>query len=420
MEFKVALAMAYRQKTPKLLSAPLLLYGTLSDLCSNDFQAKERVELFYAVDKTLHLFHSVQDSGGDINPLLARYDMVSSLLSAGAFRSLAVLVGEIIAKGGECYYPPPDNPPQAKVPPKTPAKPVPHKKNTPKPTPQIPAHVNQAPQNNVLPTPVTPFAGPNAQTKSKWRNILLVLAPILAVLAGITCLIVFREKIQWWQWQHIIGAIGGLIGFALFIVVVITIDNKQANVAFPAVLMTIAAVTFGLASAYPSSCRILFYWIEAYILVSAIIGALLSFSDCEDGWAFVNCCPGIVAIAQIVVIHFAKEWWQWQHVIGSFGGLTLGFIATVILFYLYDEHDVEWYRPVLVAGGLLSICNIVLGFVLCDMYKILFYWIAAWLTLFSIIGAYGANDDVEGGWTAAGVIETIVTVGSIVLVRFLA
>lgn len=426
MEFKPALAMIYRQKqSSAVLEDPLLLYGALSDACGNELQAKKSIELFFAIDKKLHLFQSVINSNGNVEPLLARYGLVSDLVSAGAFRKLADIVGQIVQCGGECFYP------ESAVP-KTPAgggatparsKPAPQK-NAPKPTPspQAPAQVHKAPTPPS--PPATPLTSPSVPSSTGGGNlglILGILIPFVLVIIGVVCLAVFGKKIQWWQWQHIIGGVIGLLGLVAYFFVLFIIDDELTYKVTPLAFLLLAAVMFCLASAKPSSCRIMFYYFEGYFILGALFAALMAFSDDEGGLTLANIGVALVSIVEIVVVHFPHEWWQWQHVVGAFGGLILGVIVAVII-YVVSEVLVawEWYKLATVVCGVFFVCSTVLAFVLGANYTTIFYWLQGWLIAGMAWSAWGAFDDIEPVWGIADGVELLLSIGVIVLVRFFA
>lgn len=174
---------------------PFYLYCRLSDLCSS-FEEKQKVELFYAVDRRLSLFRTLlKDAEEGKRELLGYYAVVSDLLSEAQFRKLV-----------DCAVWAMD--PMSQIP-----------AVSPRQTPQKQvAFVQKAEESEKTLTTRTPLGSlttnaiqpPESTTKEMFIGFFAFLF-IMGVSAGLSALIVslFRLVFAWGVWQGVIGIIGG-------------------------------------------------------------------------------------------------------------------------------------------------------------------------------------------------------------------
>ena len=97
MTFKEGLNYIFiNRKTDGEVTDPFFLYCRLSDLCSSSFADKEKVSLFYAVDKRLCLFERLLVDGNGETALKSLYAVVEELLSERKFQGLVEYVAEVV------------------------------------------------------------------------------------------------------------------------------------------------------------------------------------------------------------------------------------------------------------------------------------------------------------------------------------
>lgn len=481
MDFKEILAKVYRmRRTDKVLADPVVFAGRMYDLCKNEYETKKKIDLFYKLDTKVNFFVAIMDNDGMVEPLLAQYEEVAEIVSENSFRSLVMLVKEIVDKEGECYYP------QGKQPPK------------PKQPKQAPQHHVQQQANNVQQPASQPTQQQPTYTSSSsdlvgvgifWGIVIVVLGVIAGIVLGI-----LGKRIEWWQWQYIIGAVGGafLVGITIVIGCLLDCDSLGGAVAYIVAAIIISAVNIPLVFLYKEQYSIIFYWISAYLLVAAIIMAFYTFSDCEEG-ATVGCVIAAlvvaVALSTYIGLHFTKfqtvveteqpaietivedekvveeteiviepkateetepavetdiseeeavafdeqvqeetpevetirmvagwAWWKWQHIIGAFGGLLLS-AAFIIIAFLFMDEELYYWTPF--TFGALLIVNIVLSFVYKSDYNVISYWVSGYTILTSAISSFMAFNDCEEGFGIASIVEILLAISLIIVVALL-
>lgn len=128
---------------------------------------------------------------------------------------------------------------------------------------------------------------------------------IAVLIAGAVCLGIFADNIQWFQWQHIIGSVGGLLvcgvgvlliwglGWLMEEVIVTGFDGYR--MAIPIVIAPLAIANFVLAFVFGEAYSIIFYWMSGYLLLASVIGTIYSFTDYETA-------SGIFGIVDAVAV----------------------------------------------------------------------------------------------------------------------
>ena len=101
MNFKDGLFYAYKTKRrEEEVFTPFLLYCRLSDVCVDTLLEKEKVCLFYAVDKRVRIFQTLKDCPKKgKKKLLDEYAKVKDLLPFARFEALVLLALEVMGKG---------------------------------------------------------------------------------------------------------------------------------------------------------------------------------------------------------------------------------------------------------------------------------------------------------------------------------
>lgn len=474
MDFKEILAKVYRmRRTDKVLADPVVFAGRMYDLCRNEYETKKKIDLFYKLDAKVNFFVAIMDNDGNIEPLLAQYGEIAEIVSENSFRSLVMLVKEIVDKEGECYYP------RGKQPPK------------PKQPKQVPQHHVQQQANNVQQPAQQPQQTTYTSSSADFFDVAIVggiILAILIVIAGIVLLCVFGKRIEWWQWQHIIGAVGGaiLVGVTIGIGYSWACGADEGSITYLVAAFIVSAVNITLVFVYKDQYSTIFYWISAYTIVGATAMAFYAFDDVEEGWGVACIVAGVlvaVALSTYIGLHFTKfqpvaeteqssietivevepdanaeddsvepnvseeiepvvdeqtqeepagetsqpivssektvagwAWWKWQHIIGSFGGLLLS-AAFIFISFLFMEEELYYWTPF--TFGALLIINIVLSFVYKSDYNIISYWISGYTILTSAISSFMAFDDIEEGFGIASIVEILLAISLIIVVALL-
>lgn len=474
MDFKEILAKVYRmRRTDKVLADPVVFAGRMYDMCRNEYETKKKIDLFFKIDTKVNLFVAIMDNDGMVEPLLAQYKEVAEIVSENSFRSLVMLVKEIVDKEGECYYP------QGKQPPK------------PKQPKQAPQHHVQQQVNNVQkPTSQSQQQPVYTSSSSDLFDVAIILEIIMGVLGVIAGIVlgVLGKRIEWWQWQYIIGAVGGafLVGITIVIGCLLDCDSFGGAVAYIVAAIIVSAVNIPLVFVYKEQYSIVFYWITAYQLAGAIVMALYTYFDVEEGATAMCIVAGLViaaALSTYIGLHFTKfqtvveteqpaietivevepdvnaeddsvepdvseeiepvvdeqaqeesagetsqpivssektvagwAWWKWQHIIGAFGGLLLS-AAFIFISFLFMEEELYYWTPF--TFGALLIVNIVLSFVYRSDYNVISYWVSGYIILTSVISSFMAFDDVEEGFGIASIIEILLAISLIIVVALL-
>ena len=271
MRFKEALAHIVQTERAEHTENAFYLYSRLSDLCTS-FEDREKVRLFYEVDRRLHLIYSVQQEGQTAVPVLkTAYPAVKSVLSAARYSGLVDCVADVV-------FPSPAQQEQTAV-----------KKSAQKAIVKK-AAVQRAPQQQEEPRTLL------APRRNVCGSIITV-AVCLAFVVGFICLGLFAN---WTVWQYVIGLLGGLVllGIGMYVVALITnIGTLEGYHVAPFILFAVAGANFGLFCAFHAAYKIIFVCFSAYLLLASIITILYAFGDGAGGWII----GSLIAMAAVVV-----------------------------------------------------------------------------------------------------------------------
>ncbi len=134
---------------------------------------------------------------------------------------------------------------------------------------------------------------------------------IAILIAGAVCLSVFADKIQWFQWQYIIGSVGGLLvcgvggligwglGWLMEDVIVTGFDGYR--MAIPIVIAPLAIANFVLMFVFGEAYSIIFYWMSGYLLLASVIGTIYSFTDYETTSGIFGIIDAVVLVGMLAV-----------------------------------------------------------------------------------------------------------------------
>lgn len=134
---------------------------------------------------------------------------------------------------------------------------------------------------------------------------------IAILIAGAVCLGIFADKIQWFQWQYIIGSVGGLVvcgvGFLLALAIgwflneIIVTGFDGYRMAIPIVIAPLAIANFVLMFVFGEAYSIIFYWMSGYLLLASVIGTIYSFTDYETTSGIFGIIDAVVLVGMLAV-----------------------------------------------------------------------------------------------------------------------
>ena len=133
----------------------------------------------------------------------------------------------------------------------------------------------------------------------------------------------------------------------------------------------------------------------------------------------ISIVSALVVIGLGLIFAFTlHEWWQWQHVIGSFGGAaSLVVVALAVIFVgaLIREQSDDYEKECIVALAMLLVANTVLTFVLAGKYYVISYWINGWMVVAGLFMCAGCLATDKKGLAIPFAVETLGAITVIVL-----
>lgn len=304
MNFKEALAHIVGNDNPQHYCNAFYLYSRLSDICRSSYTDKQKILLFFDIDKRFGIVKNIHDQGRlAVAVLKAAYPAVKDELSLNSYKAIIDLVADIM-------LPQPGGTPQNKTKVQVakpqsaavkaqavkPANAV-KKAKLPSPAPKPKQQPKPKPKANKKPytPPRTVSFARLWKVIAKWSVISLAVA---AVIAGAACMIAFRKSISWTGWQYIIGAGAGGVLFGIGAFVSWKIDDEFLLPAYVPALFIVLVLAVGNGALFflcGGAYRVIFIFISAYAVLGGVIAAYLAFDDIEDGW-------GAAIVAEIVAI----------------------------------------------------------------------------------------------------------------------
>lgn len=296
MKFIEALAQILRTENGDCTRNAFYLYSRLSDLCTS-YEDRRKVRLFFELDKRLHIIETMQEDGKISVPVLkAAYPAVKEMLPAESYKRLIDgIASEIFPPLAKERAVPQIRKQTAS---KTAAQKAPVQKVAAQKAPVQKTSQQKAPVQAVLPPP---------QPRGTDRfPILLIVALVvaLAVIAGVVCLIVFRNFVSWTGWQFVIGGGGGLVLFGVWAFVAYLIDDGFLAEAYKTTLFFILFVTVVnsvLFLVFRANYKIIFIFLSVYALLAAGISSYLAFDDIEAGWGSGHIIQAVVVAAVFIL-----------------------------------------------------------------------------------------------------------------------
>ena len=252
----------------------IALYCRLSDLCSSTYEDKNKVELFYAIDKRLCVFETLikQGENGE-KELLNSYMVVSELLSLESFKKLVECAVWVMS-------------PTAQIPVANAKKD--EKVSSPKPQKIVPVKVEKAEESvkaetrTVLQSPsnlgvaddIDFFIGAGA---------IMLLATIIAGLLLWIC----GWGGSWTAWQWVIGIVGGgWLALVVAFFIYIFNDSFVVDYYLSGIISVIAfsLINFIFLLIFRENYKVIFGCFSAWNIIGSGVLSTLCFDDIEDEW----------------------------------------------------------------------------------------------------------------------------------------
>ena len=284
MRFREGLLYIYKNRQADgEITDPFYLYCRLSDLCAYEYADKEKVELFYAIDRRLCVFETLMKQGENGGKeLLNSYMVVSDLLSEASFQKLVECAVWVMSPGAKL----PEQPAQKTCSP--PAAQLRAQK-------VMPVKVERAEESEKVETR-TPLNSASSYGAVDDVDIFIgagAILLLLSLLVGVFGLLAgcFHWKVSWVVWQWIIGIIGGgwLTFWVCFLVYIlddsITCDYFVAG--FIALLIC-ALLNFIFLLIFREGYKVLYACLSGWELIGGLSLTCACYSDLEDEWGGAN------------------------------------------------------------------------------------------------------------------------------------
>ena len=112
-----------------------------------------------------------------------------------------------------------------------------------------------------------------------------------------------------------------------------------------------------------------------------------------------------------------EKWWQWQFIVGAFGGVVLCGMTFFLLVFFDSDRLLDVGCQVF---GALFLINTILTLVFNTNYYIISFWMSGCLIVANLISMYRAIDETEGGIAAVFLVEEVLSIVSIILTAIFA
>ena len=226
---------------------------------------------------------------------------------------------------------------------------------------------------------------------------------------------------KWWQWQHFIGALGGLLlfGATFFYWIFYAKDDLyiKGGIVFAALLAINTLLILFFKSAYVTVS----FWMSGYLIAVSVLAAYCAFKDDEPVVGTILVIDAVLSILSIVLmaVFSAKltdiKWWQWEHVIGALVGVLL----LNFEYFLGYTADDGFYKIECAVLSVLLVINAILTPILLVPYQIVSFWVSGCLIAVSALMAYVDFVDDEPLFGGILVGEGVLSIVSIVLTAVL-
>ena len=217
--------------------------------------------------------------------------------------------------------------------------------------------------------------------------------------------------------QHIVGGVGGVIVYVGALLLTRQFGKKNWML-FGILLLLTAALGSIYGLAFPERYRILAYWITGYAIFFSAINIYLAFSVGETGMGAFAVTVTLIIVALMIFLGVFKEMTLvgWQNVIGLLGGgaLVAGLWGVCVL--LRDRKEAYFPHFVLVVPFLVA--NMVLRFVLKDVFYVISIWIGVFLLASCIFSSVQAEKREDGVYYLVGVAESCLSFVMLAITMF--
>ena len=279
MNFKQALNYIYnnRRSDTELLD-PFALYCKLSDLCASSYQDKDKVALFYQINRKINIIQLIMDDNFDVQ---SSYLAVEDLVSFESFKGLVKTVKTVL--GMECV-----EVEKIQVKPKNVV------------VQKVVVQKAEEPEEVETRTPLNIGYSYNNSDSKIWFCILGGVALALALLVALACIFHW----PWTFWQFFIGIVGGcVLGFILSLTVILLDDAIIVDyyVSGTFILGLCLLVNFVLLLIFKDNYKIIFYCFTVLELIIGVILAGITFDDYEEGFGTAQVIELITAIILAVI-----------------------------------------------------------------------------------------------------------------------
>ena len=206
--------------------------------------------------------------------------------------------------------------------------------------------------------------------------------------------------------RHAIGAVGGVI-MTIWVWAMSAGFNKRStdkpHLVISWILLLInAALGFTQGAIY----LIVGYWACGFILASALLSLIASFDDSGKGWSLSNLAEVLCAIAVIVAFSRIGKggWSQFQHIIGSFGGVLLVIFLWTILTSINEKKSMIYHT---FCAMILLAVNAVLYAWLRDSYRIIAIWMAGFMIFSCFWTITHYEEKISLVWGSLSILEAL-------------
>ena len=292
MKFREGLLHIYQNRqTDGEITDPFYLYCRLSDLCSSTYEDKNKVELFYAIDKRLCVFETLikQGKNGE-KELLNSYIIVSELLREESFKKLIECAVWVMSPTAQ--IPVANEKKEEKVSPPNPQKITPVKaEKTEESVKEEVRTLLQSSSHLGMADDVDFFIGAGS---------IILLATIIVGLLLWIC----GWGTSWVAWQWIIGIVGG--GWLALVAAFFIYIWNDALVANYFVTGIISAIAFALINfifllIFRENYKVIFGSFAMWNIIGSGVLSVICFDDVEDEWGWVYIVATIILLLGMVV-----------------------------------------------------------------------------------------------------------------------
>lgn len=271
MKFLEAVAYAYQNRRRiEDVTMPVLFYAILSDLCGGRYEEKKKILRFFQLDKRYGIMNTLNEHGESSITLLTDSFGEDGRVSKASFRNLVNGIAESIGIIPKALQTVP-----AEI------------KATPIAVVTTPQDIETAPQTGTTQESTVSYASGGFDVFA----FLVIAIPALLLVAGAVLLGVFAKRIVWYQWQWIIGSVGGLLIAGASSAIVWKLDDEvicDFYILGTVLLGIFLAANAALTGVFQAQYKIISLWICGYIIICGIFLCCKSFEEVENVCGFIQ------------------------------------------------------------------------------------------------------------------------------------